>query len=234
LLDAFPRGVADVLGDELAGVYLHGSVALGSFDSVESDVDFLVATERELGEDEVERLAALHVGLGDRLDGSYLPREVFRRFDPERVIHPHIESRGGQLALDHHGGETVIYRHVLRECGLTLFGPPPRELIDPTSGADLRWGVCDVLTNWWAPMLADPPAWVQEEQYRHYAVVTMCRVRFTLERSAVVSKPEAAKWAAAHVDVKWRDLVARAAVRGSCGYEETMAFVRETLEAASC
>jgi predicted nucleotidyltransferase len=234
LLDAFPRAVADVLGDELVGVYLHGSVALGSFDPVASDVDFLVATEHDLDPGAVERLAALHVGLGDRLDGSYLPRGVFRRFDPERVMHPHIESRGGRLFVDHHGGETVIYRHVLRGCGVTLFGPPPSELIDPVSDADLRRGVCDVLTNWWAPMLADPPEWLDEEKYRHYAVVTMCRVRFTLERSAVVSKLEAAEWAAAHMDVKWHDLIGRAAVRGACGYEETMAFVRETLEDASC
>jgi hypothetical protein len=149
-------------------------------------------------------------------------------------MHPHIESRGGRLFVDHHGGETVIYRYVLRECGVTLFGPPPREAIDPVNVADLRWGVCDVLTSWWAPMLAEPPAWLHEEQYRHYAVVTMCRVRFTLARNAVVSKPEAAEWATAHVDAKWRDLIARAAARGACGYEETMAFVRETLDDASC
>lgn len=223
-----------MLGDELVGVYLHGSVALGRFDPLESDIDFLVATEHDLDTGAVERLDVLHRELGDRLDGSYLPRDVLRRFDPERVMHPHIESRGGRLFVDHHGGETVIYRHVLRECGVTLFGPPARELIDRVSTADLRWGVCDVLTNWWAPMLADPPAWLHEEKYRHYAVVTMCRVRFTLERSAVVSKPEAAEWAAAHVDANWHDLIARAAVRGACGYEETMAFVRETLEDASC
>jgi hypothetical protein len=234
MLAGFVGGLTELLGDNLVGAYLHGSLALGSFDSRESDVDFLAATERELDEEEVERLAALHVRLGERLDGSYLPRAVFRRFDPMRVMHPHIESRGGRLAIDHHGGETVIYRYVLRRCGVTLFGPPPAELIDPVSEAELRWGVCDVLTNWWRPLVERPPEWLHEVQYRPYAVVTMCRVRFTLETAAVVSKPEAAQWALTHVDPRWRELIERAAARDECGYEETVAFVRATLDEASC
>ena len=107
-----------MLGDELVGAYLHGSKALGDFNPRRSDIDFLVTTEHELDAETVERLAALHLRLGDLLDGSYLPRDVFRRFDPARVMHPHIESRGGRLLVDHHGGETVIYRYVLRKCGV--------------------------------------------------------------------------------------------------------------------
>jgi predicted nucleotidyltransferase len=234
LLDAFPRAVAEALGDALAGIYIHGSVALGSFDPEQSDVDFLVATNGELDRDDVDRLDELHRALGERLDGSYLPLEVFRRFDPARVMHPHIESRGGRLFVDHHGGETVIYRHVLRESGVVLRGAPPRELIEPVSAADLRWGVCDILENWWRPMLDRPSEELWEAPYRHYAVVTMCRVRFTLESATVVSKPEAAEWALGHVDSRWRDLIRRAVARGDCGYDETVAFVRATLDEASC
>lgn len=234
MLGGLVDGVTELLGDELVGVYLHGSLALGGFDPRRSDVDFLAVTERELRVEDVERLDVLHRDLGDLLDGSYLPREVFRRFDPARVMHPHIESRGGRLFVDHHGGETVIYRYVLRKCGVVLFGPPTPELIDPVDGEDLRWGVCDILTNWWAPMLARPPERLLKAPYRAYAVVTMCRMRFTLECGDVVSKPEAAQWALTQVAGEWRDLIRRAASRGECGYEETVAFVRATLAEASC
>ena len=128
-VDAFAVGVAEVLGDQLVGVYLHGSLALEAYDPANSDVDFLVATEHELSPDAVEALAALHERLGDRLDGSYLPRDVFRRFDPTRRRHPHIEARGGTLIVDDHGSETVIYRYVLRKCGIAVVGPVPQELI---------------------------------------------------------------------------------------------------------
>jgi len=234
LLEAFASGVEGVLADDLVGVYIHGSLALGGFDPRNSDVDFLVATRDVLEPDTVARLAALHRALGEQLDGSYVPRDVLRRFDPGRVMHPHIESRGGRLFVDHHGGETVIYRHVLRECGLVLCGPTPRELIDPITAEGLRWGVCDILENWWRPMLENRSDELWEAPYRHYAVMTMCRVRFTLETAAVVPKHEAAQWALTHLEVKWRDLISRAAAREDCSYEETVAFVRDTLAEPSC
>jgi hypothetical protein len=215
-------------------VYVHGSIALDAFDPQKSDVDFLVATEDELSPAVVERLDTLHRDLGDLLDGSYLPRDVFRRFDPQRVMHPHIEARGGRLIVDHHGGETVIYRYLLRKCGVAVSGPPPRDLIDPVSAEELRWGVCDVLTNWWAPMLERPPDWLFEPRYCAYAVVTMCRVRYTLATGDVASKPAAARWALEHVEPERHALIRRGAVRADCGYAETVAFVRETLGVASC
>jgi hypothetical protein len=149
-------------------------------------------------------------------------------------MHPHIESRGGRLYVDHHGGETVIYRHVLRKCGVVLLGPPPRKLVDEVDAEQLRWAVCDVLTNWWVPMLTRPPERLLEAPYRAYAVVTMCRMRYTLETGDVVSKPDAARWALEHVAPDWHDLIQRAAARGECAYEETVAFVRSTLAVASC
>lgn len=226
-------GLTELLGDELVGVYLHGSLALGSFDSAQSDVDFLVATESELGMGDVERLAGLHRRLGDRFDGSYLPRDVFRRFDPARVMHPHIEPRGGHLFVDHHGGETIIYRYVLRKCGIALVGPPPQELIDPVDSEELRAAVHDLVANWWVPML-DEASRFEDATYRRYMVLTMCRVRFTLDERDVVSKEEAARWALEQVEPEWHPLIERAAAREHCGYEETVAFVRSTLAFASC
>ncbi len=223
-----------MLGAKLVGAYLHGSVALGAFDAQESDVDFLVATEGDLDAATVARLAAMHERLGERLDGSYLPRDVLQRFDPARRVHPHIESRGGRLALEDHGGETIIYRYVLRKCGVTLAGPPPKELIDPVRDDELREGVRQLLREWWQHDGSGAWRSFHEPAYRRYAVLTMCRVRFTLSDADVVSKQAAAKWALSHVDEQWRDLVARAAARDECGYEETVAFVRDTLESASC
>jgi hypothetical protein len=222
-----------VLGEELIGAYVHGSLALGAFDADESDVDFLVATENDLDAETVERLAALHEQLGDRLDGSYLPRDVFCRFDPARRLHPHIESRGGRLALGDHGGETVIYRYVLLKCGIALAGPPPLELIDPISADELRAGVRALVREWWLPGRG-ASSWFDDPAYRRYAVLTMCRMRYTLADGDVISKQAAAQWALAHVEPRWLDLVRRAAARAECGYDETVAFVRSTVAEASC
>jgi predicted nucleotidyltransferase len=53
----------DDLGDELVGLYLSGSLALGGFDQASSDVDVLAATSRVLPQAALDRLASLHAAL---------------------------------------------------------------------------------------------------------------------------------------------------------------------------
>src|SRR5206468_6240914 len=43
--------------------------------------------------------------------------------------------------------------------------------------------------------------------YRSYAVLTMCRMRYTLQYGVVVSKPMAARWAQAAPDSRWTALI---------------------------
>jgi predicted nucleotidyltransferase len=234
LLDSFASGLTELLGEELVGAYLHGSLALGGFNSEESDVDFLVVTRRELDEGRVESLAAMHQRLGQRLDGSYLPLDDARVLDPARSWHPHIEARGGSLVVDRHGAETVIYRYVLRKCGVVRFGAPPQELIDPVTADELRAAVREAVADWWVPRVDVQPRDFADARYRAYMVVTMCRIRYTLARGDVVSKPAAARWAIAHLEPSRHSLIERAAAYGDCGYDETLAFVRETLALASC
>jgi hypothetical protein len=213
LLAGFVTGLTELLGDELAGSYLHGSLALGAFNPEQSDVDFLVATGGDLSAEQVEALAALHLRLGERLDGSYLPLDVFRRFDPNRVMHPQIEARGGRLLLDHHGGETVIYRYVLRKCGVGLSGPTPQSLIDPVDADQLRGAVRDLVAGW---SVDDEPQFA-EAGFRRYTVQTMCRVRYTLACGDVASKPEAVAWGLEEVEPVWRDLIRRVVRGEECG-----------------
>jgi hypothetical protein len=82
----------------------------------------------------------------------------------------------------------------LREHGIVLAGPNPRELIDPVAPDDLRHAMRALLHEWWAPML-DDTARLRNPEYQAYAVLTMCRALYTLETGAIASKPVAARWA---------------------------------------
>jgi hypothetical protein len=76
------------LGEELAGSYLSGSLALGGFHPPSSDIDVLVATAVMPNEAAIQRLAALHAtrtaagGWTARLEVMYLPVAALRRYDP--------------------------------------------------------------------------------------------------------------------------------------------------------
>jgi len=235
LVERLQAGVAAVLGDRLIGLYLHGSLALGGFDPGRSDIDFLVVTAGALQPEVCARLEAMHAAIASsdlawrsNYEGSYMPTGALRRYDPLDCIHPVIRV-DGSFGLDRHGSEWVIQRHVVREWGIALVGPPPATLIDPITGDHLRQATAGVLCDWWAPML-DEPARLGSGEYQAYAVLTMCRALYTWEHGAVVSKPQAARWARERLEQRWASLI-DSAVAWRHGvafdrFDETVALIR--------
>jgi hypothetical protein len=97
----------------------------------------------------------------------------------------------------------------LRERGITLFGPSPQTLIDPVSPAQLRQAMRPMLFQWAAGLLANPST-MNSRGYQSYAVLTICRMLYTLANGAVASKPSAASWAQQRLDARWSGLIERA------------------------
>ena len=87
--------IADILGDNLAAVYLYGSYTLGDFRPGWSDLDILVLTEAEIPEEQAERLVGLRQEMsgesGDALyrcfEGGMLSLNSFVNGLSERVVY---------------------------------------------------------------------------------------------------------------------------------------------------
>ncbi|HET9224631.1 MAG TPA: methyltransferase domain-containing protein [Roseiflexaceae bacterium] len=215
LLDALLLGVQDALGDILVGAYLRGSLALGDFFPVTSDVDVLVVTARPVPDAEFARLADLHARLaassltyGKRHEIAYVDRAAWRRFEPGRR-HPSL-GQGEALAWSEHRDNWILERWTVRECGVTLIGPEPHTLIDPIAGEDLRAAVRFRLRDWadWADQ-PDDPDWLLPRAHKAYVVETMCRALSTLACGQLWSKPRAVAWALATLPEPWRSTVER-------------------------
>ncbi|HWI52568.1 MAG TPA: aminoglycoside adenylyltransferase domain-containing protein [Symbiobacteriaceae bacterium] len=238
VLHEFVSGVHTALGKQCVGVYLYGSLALGDFDPVSSDIDFVVVTDDELSTDSVSALAALHSRIAlnhprwaTELEGSYIPKADIGRYDPARAYHLHLYR--GHVEMEQHGVHWVIERHVLREHGVVLSGPEIRTLISPISPDDLRRATAALMEEWWAPKV-DEPGRAYVTKYQSYAVVTMCRVLYTLQHGTVVSKPAAARWAREGLGQRWGALIGRTRTGGSASdsdlVDETCDFIRHALE----
>lgn len=131
-----------------------------------------------------------------------------------------------------HDESWVLHRWVLREKGVAVWGPPPASLIAPVSGQELRAAVAAVLRKDWSARL-DDPEYLRRRNYQAFAVLTMCRVRYTLRTGVTVSKPVAAAWARERLP-EWADLIDRALLwrydTEPGDMAETLAFVRATIE----
>ena len=238
VLQELRAGLRSLLGKKLAGLYLYGSLAAGDFDPQTSDIDFTAVTAGPVSADELAGLRTLHERLaagpskwGAELEGYYLPRGDLRRYDPAQPPCPHIE-RGGKLVVEPQDSDGTIQRHILREQGIVLAGPPPASLIDPVSPADLRWAVRTLFRNWWVPMVQDPIR-LYHPGYHAYAVLTMCRMRYTIEHGTIVSKPAAAREALATWAARWAPLIERALAWQMRveDVDETRALIEETAAA---
>jgi hypothetical protein len=204
-------GVAAILGDNLIGVYLQGSFAIGDFDTY-SDCDFVVAVEDELNGAQVAVLQELHRRLydqfdhwGKHLEGSYFPRPVLW----------HMNQAGRPLWYLDHGSRTfersdhcntLVVRATLREHGVTLAGPPPAGLVEPIPTAALRDEIRTTMIHWGKEIMADPGRYCNRF-YQGYLVLNYSRMLRDLRHGRVGSKRAGAEWAKANLDPRWIDLI---------------------------
>jgi predicted nucleotidyltransferase len=201
LLALLLTNIQRILGDQLVGLYLYGSLSSGDFDPASSDVDFLAVTQGILADDVFERLRVMHeqvaasgLPFADHLEGSYIPREALRRYDPANALHPTI-GNDWPFQLGFHDANWIIERAIVRERGVVLYGPPPETLTDPVSPEQLRVATCQQLADVWRSRIEDPD-WPRAGLYSAFAVLTLCRALYTLRHGAFCSKPVAAAWAA--------------------------------------
>ena len=84
----------EILGNYFLGMYLYGSLAYGGFDQ-DSDVDFVVVTRVELPETMFSRLQSMHARIATidswcatQLEGSYIPLDALKKYDPVPCLVP--------------------------------------------------------------------------------------------------------------------------------------------------
>jgi predicted nucleotidyltransferase len=234
ILNLLLQHVKEILGDQFVGMYLYGSLASGDFDLETSDIDFLVVTAQSLPHEKIAKLEDMHKQAWAtsskralELEGSYVPRDLIRRHDPDGAPCPTVNE--GKFYLDQRGSDWIIQRHVVREYGVIVEGPDPRTLIDFVSPDDIRNSVLGILHEWWFPMLEDP-SWLREHgnKYQAFAVITMCRVLHALKHGTVTSKPKAVQWARGELESPWITLIEKAVAASN--HEQEDDFLNETLD----
>ena len=213
VLHEFVTSIQTILGDNFLAAYLQGSFAVGDWD-IHSDVDFLVAIERDLSQTELAALQAMHARIYDldshwaqHLEGSYFPKKILRRYNRDDHLF-YLDNGSRELVPSNHCNELVV-RWVVRECGITLAGVDAPELIDPVPADDLRQEVLTTMHDWANDIFTGRYA-INNRWAQPFAVLSYCRMLQTLETGRVESKPAGAKWAQSTLDSRWIGLIERA------------------------
>ena len=212
LLEAFSIQARASLGDDLIGVYLVGSFALGGFDE-DSDVDFLVVTRGDLTPVQEAEIQAMHGRLYDletlwakHLEGSYISAVRLRRgADGSALLY--LDNTARALVRSDHCNNSVL-RWTLYHHSVALHGPAASTLLEPVTPDALRYEVRQTLRSWLDYIQTQPHS-LETRWGQSHAVITHCRMLYTLREGAVASKPAAVRWALERLDSSWSGLIER-------------------------
>jgi hypothetical protein len=212
-LARFTEEVAEILGDDLVGLYLSGSFALGAGD-LQSDVDFVAVTRDRPSPEHEQALRTLHDEIPTRLghwphdlEGSYAPVGDLRTLDTLGGNWLYVDRGHREMQWDWHCNRPE-HRWVLREHGIPLVGPPAREFTAPVPTDLLRQAMVPVIET----CIDDISSWANWEVAwtQRYAVTSLCRMLFTLETGTIASKPAALEWALTSLAPEWQPLIRQA------------------------
>lgn len=131
------------LGENLIGIYLHGSLAFGCFHPLKSDIDVLAVVERPLTQPEKEKvihslLSIWHFAPEKGYEMSIVLEKVCRRFAYPTPYELHFSKAWIErfredpksVCNDFPKTDPDLAAHfaVVKARGITLFGPPAPEL----------------------------------------------------------------------------------------------------------
>lgn len=208
--------VREVLGENLFGVYLHGSAVLGG-PGPRSDLDFLVVLRRPTTPEEKRRL------VGELLRISVHPdrRQGRTTLEVTFVVHsevrpwrspPHWDLQYGEWWRDRFEAGEIEPWETTTDPDLALLvavaligdaalaGPPPAEVFDPVPAADLERAMLHSIDHFFAKFDDDTAN----------TLLMLSRVWTTLATGEIRRKDVAADWALARLPEEHRPALERA------------------------
>lgn len=215
LLKRIAERYREILGDDLTGIYVHGSLAFGCFNAKCSDVDFIVVTERQPDTAEKTAMTEVLLSLSDAAPEKGFEMSVVLSEHCGSFVYPtpfelHYSDAYKDDASEDitgfcermHGTDHDLAAHftVLREVGYAVcgkavgevFGEVPAEHYLDSIMRDIGGAVEDIGYN---PV---------------YYILNLCRVLGYRKGAGVLSKEQGALWAAEQLAPVWAEVVREA------------------------
>lgn len=199
-----------ILGENLVGVYLWGSLTYDAFDESCSDVDCVGVTRRDIDDSEFSKLS-------EWFDDKKTKNRWTERLDMRFVIHNEFLSKTsrccgfyhytGQLVRHGSDGNPFIWMNIAQS-GITLWGADGK-LIAPHVSNQCLNDALRLELNYLKGDLSSNAGDRSNKAFVHnaYAVLTACRILYSAHHGALVSKAVACKWAIDAIPLEWRPAV---------------------------
>ncbi len=194
-----------ILGKNLIGIYVHGSIAFGCFNAKKSDIDFLVVLEKDAHLEQKISLIQTLLDLKDEAPKKGFEMSVVLKKDCQNFSYPtpytlhfsndHLDKCTNQIASyckEMNGTDKDLAAHftVIKSVGLCLYGEAISSVFqDVPKSAYLDSIKCDVEHA--KIDIFDNPV---------YVILNLCRVLGFLKEGKILSKEQGGEWGLEKID----------------------------------
>lgn len=199
LLDEFVTDFRELLKDNLAGIYLHGSLAMNCFNLVSSDIDILVVSRDKVPVTVREAMAGIMLKVAPKAPPKGIEMSVVTLHELKNFRHPmpfefHFSNswleqyRKKEVDLSEEGrvdSDLAAHLTIVKARGVTLYGEPLGAVIQAIPSEYYKASIQEDAKDILADMASNPV----------YNVLNLCRVQAFLEAGLITSKREGGEWA---------------------------------------
>lgn len=200
LLENFVRQSKNILGDNLTGIYLHGSAVMGCFNSKKSDIDLLVVVNDDISNEIKMQYMDMVVELNREAPEKGIELSIVKEAVCKPFVYPtpfelhfsiaHLnwyQSNPADYVERMKGTDKDLAAHftVIYHRGKTLYGKEIKSVFSKVSSRDYMDSIWSDIED------------AKEEIVTNtmYITLNLCRVLAYKRESLILSKQEGGEWA---------------------------------------
>lgn len=200
LLENFVRQSKNILGDNLTGIYLHGSAVMGCFNSKKSDIDLLIVVNDDISNEIKMQYMDMVVELNREAPEKGIELSIVKEAVCKPFVYPtpfelhfsiaHLnwyQSNPADYVKRMKGTDKDLAAHftIIYHRGKTLYGKEIKSVFSKVSSRDYMDSIWSDIED------------AKEEIVTNtmYITLNLCRVLAYKRESLILSKQEGGEWA---------------------------------------
>jgi len=200
----------EVLGDNLIGFYLHGSLAMNCFNPLSSDVDFIVIVKRKLTVEQKKTIIDYLLKQYENFPTKGVEMSIVLEKYLKNFVYPtpfelhysdmwYEQYKSGKVDYSKQNYDDDLAAHfvITKNRGICLFGKPIKEVFPEVPKA--------IYTQ---SLLSDAD-WIYTDSEKDpvYTILNLCRILAFLKDNKITSKIEGGKWALLKLPKEFSSLI---------------------------
>lgn len=202
----------NILGDNLVGIYVHGSIALGCFNFDKSDIDYIVVVNKPLTEEIKLKLMNVTIELNKKAPSKGLEMSIVLKKYCTNFIYPtpfelhfsnmHLgwyNSDSKDYCKNMNGFDKDLAAHftIIKNSGIVLYGLPINEVFAEVSKEDYLDSIKNDISEAKSEICENPM----------YIILNLCRVLAYVRNNLILSKEKGGEWGLYNLDKCYHKII---------------------------